>query len=189
MLNDLLNDPNLHELIPLAVLFILALVLIGVLRSMLRLKKAGPVSAVYQRKAVLLSPAEAKFFEKLKSAVDDGYQVFGKVRLADIVEPRKDPGNSSQSGAYQRIASEHVDFVLVLSASMGIACVIELDDVSHRKGGAVERDVIIEEALADADVPLIRFEVQPIYSIDEIRDNLDDALSDTRELNEPRLFR
>ncbi len=135
MLNDLLNDPNLHELIPLAVLFILALVVIGVLRSMLRLKKAGPVSAVYQRKAVLLSPAEAKFFEKLKSAVDDGYQVFGKVRLADIVEPRKDPGNSSQSGAYQRIASEHVDFVLVLSASMGIACVIELDDVSHRPEG------------------------------------------------------
>ena len=47
----------------------------------------------------------------------------------------------------------------------------------------------MESALARANLPLIRFQVQPMYSVDEIKDSLADAFADTRELREPRLFR
>jgi len=82
-----------------------------------------------------------------------------------------------------------LDFVLALPGSLNIACVIELDHSSHRKPDRVARDDFVEKALAHADVPLICFQVQPMYSADEIRDRLADAFADTRELREPRLFR
>ena len=91
-------------------------------------------------------------------------------------------------GALNRITSKHLDFVLAIPGSMIIVCAIELDDASHRRQDRVDRDEFVDGALAYADVPLIRFEVQPIYSVEEIRDSVADALSDTRELKEPRLF-
>ena len=136
----------------------------------------------------LFTPAERVFYEQLAEAVGDRYEIFGKVRLAGVIEPREGLDKSERQGALNRITSKHLDFVLAIPGSMIIVCAIELDDASHRRQDRVDRDEFVDGALAYADVPLIRFEVQPMYSIEEIRDSVADALSDTRELKEPRLF-
>jgi len=51
-------------------------------------KKSGkaPVDFPYQSKEVLCSPAERSFLGALEKVVGNGYQIFAKVRLEDIVE-------------------------------------------------------------------------------------------------------
>ena len=189
MINDLLNNPRLEGLLPLVTMVLLALVVIVLLKLLLRSRKEAPITDLYQRRGELFTPAERVFYEQLAMAVGDRYEIFGKVRLADVIEPREGLDKSERQSALNRISSKHLDFVLAIPGSMIIVCAIELDDASHRRKDRVERDEFVDGALSYADVPLIRFEVQPMYSVDEIRDSVADALSDTRELNEPRLFR
>jgi hypothetical protein len=188
MLEDLLNNPQLEGLLPFVAIVFLALVVIALLKFLLRGKKEKPVTDRYQRRGELFTPAERVFYEQLAEAVGDRYEIFGKVRLADVIEPREGLDKSERQGALNRITSKHLDFVLAIPGSMIIVCAIELDDASHRRQDRIDRDEFVDGALAYADVPLIRFEVQPMYSIEEIRDSVADALSDTRELKEPRLL-
>lgn len=188
MIEDLLKNPTIERLLPLAALFLLALFVIFLLKFLLRSRKEEPVTDMYQRRGELFTPAERVFHEELVAAVGDRYQVFGKVRLADIIEPREGLDKSERQSALNRITSKHLDFVLATPGSMAIVCAIELDDASHRRRDRVERDEFVDGAMTYAEVPLIRFEAQPMYSSEEIRDSVDDALSDTREFNEPRLF-
>ena len=189
MIEDLLNNPQLQGLLPLAAIFLLAVLVIILLKVALRSRKEEPVTDRYQRRGELFTPAERVFYEHLAEAVGDRYQIFGKVRLADVIEPEEGLDKSDRQGALNRISSKHIDYVLVLPGSAAIVCAIELDDASHQRRERIERDEFVDGALAYAGVPLVRFEVQPMYAVDEIRDSVADALSDTRELNEPRLFR
>ena len=188
-MSDMLNNPDLDRWVPLLALFLLALVVIFLLKAALRSKKRTVSTDQYQGRVALFTAAELAFYDKLKTAIGDSYQIFGKVRLADVIEPKKGLGKSTRQCALDGIASKNLDFVLTLPGSLNIACVIELDNSSHRKPDRVERDDFVESALARADVPLIRFQAQPMYSVDEIKDSLADAFADTRELREPRLFR
>lgn len=189
MISSFLNDPRIEGLLPFIVMILLALVVIAVLKFLLRSKKEAPVTDLYQRRGELFTPAERVFHEHLAMAVGDRYEIFGKVRLADVIEPREGLDKSERQSALNRITSKHLDFVLAIPGSMIIVCAIELDDASHQRRDRVARDDFVDGALSYADVPLIRFEVQPMYSVEEISDSVADALSDTRELNEPRLFR
>jgi hypothetical protein len=188
-MSDMLNNPDLDRWVPLLALFLLALVVIFLLKAALRSKKRTVSTDQYQGRMALFTAAELAFYDKLKTAVGDSYQIFGKVRLADVIEPKKGLGKPARQRALDGIASKNLDFVLALPGSLNIACVIELDNSSHRKPGGVERDDFVESALARANVTLVRFQAQPMYSADEIRDSLADAFADTRELREPRLFR
>ena len=188
-MNDLLNNPDFDRWVPLFALFLLALLVIFLLKAALRSKKKTVSTDQYQGKLALFTVAELAFYDELKTAVGDSYRIFGKVRLADVIEPKNGLGKPARQRALDGIASKNLDFVLALPGSLNIACVIELDNSSHRNPDKVERDDFIESALARANVPLIRFQAQPMYSIDEIRDSLADAFADTRELREPRLFR
>ena len=188
-MSDLLNNPDLDRWVPLLALFLLALLVIVLLNAVLRSKKRTVSTDQYQGRLALFTAAELAFYDKLKAAVGDRYQVFGKVRLADVIEPKQGLSKAARQSALDGIASTNLDFVLALPGSLNIACVIELDSSSHRKQGRVEHDDFVENALAGANVPLIRFQAQPMYSVDEINDSLADAFADTRELREPRLFR
>lgn len=189
MPEELLNHPQLQGLLPFAAIFLAALMLIVLLTVALRSRKEEPVTDRYQRRGELFTPAERVFYEQLAVAVGDRYEIFGKVRLADVIEPEEGLTKSDRQGALNRVSSKHIDYVLAVPGSMAIVCAIELDDASHQRKDRIERDEFVDGALSYAGVPLIRFEVQPMYSVDEIRDAVADALSDTRELNEPRLFR
>lgn len=189
MLNDLLTNPDFERLLPLAALFLLAVIVIALLKRLLRSKEVESVADQYQKREELFTAAERAFYEQLALALGDRYHIFGKVRLADIIEPRDGLSKSDRQGALNRITSKHVDFVLAIPGSMIVACAIELDDASHQRRDRIERDEFVDDALEYAGVPLLRFDVQPLYSLDEIRDSVADAMADTRELKEPRLFR
>ena len=114
---------------------VVALVLLVITASLVRLigrqQKAQTVAGAYEAVPALLTPAERSFFGVLQQAVASDYQIFAKVRLADIVRPVRSPSRSGWQSAFNRITGKHVDFVLCDSERLGVVAVIELDDRTH----------------------------------------------------------
>ena len=115
------------------------IVLLAVVATLLRLFGRVPSVqsvAAYEAVPALLTPAERSFFGVLQQALSSEYQIFAKVRLADIVRPVRNPSRSGWQSAFNRIIGKHVDFVLCDSAHLGVVGVIELDDRTHWGGRA-----------------------------------------------------
>jgi len=91
----------------------------------------------------LFSYNEKNAYRKLKEIADKyNYTVFAKVRMLDLVEPRK----GLHKGYFYKIQAKHVDFVLC-SESLVAKYVIELDDASHDTEERKARDTTIDTIL------------------------------------------
>ena len=80
-------------------------------------------------------------YKKLKELADvKGYVICPKVRLFDIIEPKK--GHEKNKTLMYKIQSKHVDFV-ICDKNLHIKAIIELDDSSHDKADRKERDTFV----------------------------------------------
>ncbi len=153
------------------------LALLAIAASLIRLlgrqQKALRVAAGYEAVPALLTPAERSFFGVLQLAVASDYQIFVKVRLADIVRPVRSPSRSGWQSAFNRITAKHVDFVLCDSSRLGVVAVIELDDRTHERFERGVRDGLVDSALADAHIPVLRVSARQSYSPTQIREQVD----------------
>lgn len=142
-----------------------------VVLTVLRLRSAPPGKRVrafpYARRSGLFTEAEARFWCVLRDA-SPGLEVFGKVRLEDVIVARSGLSKSDRMAARNRIKSRHLDFVLVDPASMRVMAAVELDDASHKSARAQEADMFKDGALAAAGVPLIRVRAASSYSVVEL---------------------
>jgi hypothetical protein len=149
----------------LAVFVALARLLFGPPRA----QNSKNVAVAYEAVPALLTPAERSFFGVLQQALVSEYQIFAKVRLADIVRPVRNPSRSGWQWAFNRITGKHVDFVLCDSARLNVIGVIELDDRTHGGFERGLRDGLVNSALADAGIPLLRVPARQSYSPAQIR--------------------
>ena len=84
-------------------------------------------------------------YKKLRDIADvKGYVICPKVRLLDIIEPRKD--QKKYKTLYYKVQAKHVDFV-VCDTDMYIKAIIELDDKSHNRKDRQERDKFVDTIL------------------------------------------
>ncbi len=160
------------------IILLLFLVIISLACALFK-KKAGkgPVDFPYQSKEVLCSPAERSFMGALEKVVGNGFRVFAKVRLADIVEVNKGLSSSARQSAFNRISRKHLDFVICDSGSLSIVGAVELDDKSHRKTVRQERDQFLDRALEAAGVPILRIKAQGAYSIKEVSSDINSTFN------------
>jgi hypothetical protein len=121
----------------------------------------------------LLTPAERSFFGVLQQAVASNYQIFAKVRLADIVQPARSPTRSGWQSAFNRITGKHVDFVMCDSERLRVVGVVELDDSTHARFERGVRDGLVDSALADAGIPVLRIPARQSYSPVQIREQVE----------------
>jgi hypothetical protein len=141
---------------------------------------AGAAVSDYSRKRTLFSPAERSFLGVLEQAVGAEYRIFGKIRVADVLEPRRGMDRRTHQAAFNRISAKHFDFVLCALADLSILCAIELDDASHQRAGRQDRDAFLVEACRSAGLPLIRVKAQRAYSSDSLKETLAAALAPAR---------
>jgi len=131
---------------------------------------------VFIRQEVLFTPAEHSFLGVLEQAVDcRRYRVFGKVRLADIIRPIKGLPPRARTTAMNRIGRQHVDFVICSAADLAVIGVVEMDDLIHGLGAGAARDV--DQALAMARIPVVRFPARREYALNHVRDRLAEIIS------------
>lgn len=110
-------------------------------------------SKAYQPK-YLLTRNEWHEYKKLKElAAEKGLQVCPKVRLLDLVEPRK--GHEKYKSLLYKIQAKHVDFVIA-DQDLKIKTILELDDGSHDAKNRQERDLFVDEVLTACGYKVIR---------------------------------
>jgi hypothetical protein len=123
----------------------------------------------YQKSDALFSPAERSFLGVLHQAVGNNAAIFGKVRVADVVEPKAGLGRSVRQKAFNKISAKHFDFLLCDKEDLSVACAIELDDASHNSRRRQERDEFLNGVCEAAGVPLIQVPAMSGYVINAVK--------------------
>lgn len=120
----------------------------------------------YQPKWLLTYHEKQAFREICEVAVPKGYTVFTKVRLLDLIEPRKEYRNNKS--IFWKIQAKHVDFV-ICTENLVAKWIIELQDGSHKSTERMGRDQFVQDVLTACG-----YKVQMVYGID--KEKLDEFL-------------
>jgi hypothetical protein len=135
--------------------------------------RIAPITFSYRRRS-LLSPAELAFYNVLKDAVGDRFEILIKVTVRDLCEIRHREVNQA---AFNRVAANNVDFVLCDGTTLSPVVAIELDDSFHYPRERAERDSFMNELFRGIGVALIRHRVQTTYDTAAIERWVDSALA------------
>ncbi len=133
-----------------------------------------PARLPYRARGRLVTQAELRFYKSLVKAVQDDFEIFAMVRIADLL--RVEDGTANYRKWLNKILAKHVDFVLCDPGSLQPRVCIELDDSSHERQERIERDQFLDAAFESADLPLLRIAVQEIYPPREIRALIDSMI-------------
>jgi very-short-patch-repair endonuclease len=157
------------------IIFVALTVLIAWLLAKLVL---GPEKLPYQKRASLLTESELTFYRALSQAVNGQWSIHAMVRLADLIQVR--PQTPKFQAWQNRIHAKHVDFLLCDQGSMEAKLALELDDRTHERPDRQRRDEFVDQALADAGVPLLRVDVGESYDPAALRKTIDERLTPER---------
>lgn len=130
----------------------------------------GKTPVRYHQVKAFLTPAERSFYGVLQSIIPSTWQLFCKVRLADVVTPPPGLSKSAWQKSFNAISSKHLDFVVCKADTLEIVLVVELDDRSHDQPSRQARDLFLDAALKSAEVLLLRVNVKRGYSPEQIKD-------------------
>lgn len=163
---------------------VIAVIILAVALVIVSKLQKGDASALadfpYQSAEVLFTPAERSFYGVLEQSVGESAKVLGKVRVADVIKPRKGLSRSEWQKAFNKISAKHFDFLLCKNDELSIICAIELDDSSHNSKNRQKRDELLKSVCEAASVPLIQVPAKAGYVINDIKGLLTPYL----ELNE-----
>ena len=148
-----------------AVIVVIAVVLTKFLQIRIPTSTAFP----YQKIRALFTPAERSFLGVLHQAVGDNAAIFGKVRVADVVEPETGLNRSDRQSAFNRISGKHFDFLLCDKEDLSVICAVELDDRSHQSKSRHQRDEFLQGVCEAAGVPLVQVPAMSGYVIDVVK--------------------
>ncbi len=135
---------------------------------------SGPGRMPYRARPALVTKAELRFYKALQKAVQDDWEIFAMVRVADLLRVEANVGKKRKW--LNKILAKHVDFVLCDPGSLEPQLAIELDDASHQRADRVERDIFMNEAFESAGLPLLRVPVEKSYRAREVRGLIDDLI-------------
>lgn len=155
---------------------LIALVIVAIAVVILsKLQKGSAADLInypYQSSGVLFTPAERSFYGVLEQAVGENAKVLGKVRVADVITPRKGLSRSEWQKAFNKISAKHFDYVLCKNSDLSIICAIELDDSSHNSKNRQQRDEFLKGVCEAASVPLIQIPAKAGYVVSNIKELL-----------------
>jgi len=155
---------------------VMALIIVAVFAVvLLRLKQnqgATPTGFPYKKLDVLFSPAERSFLGVLNQAIGNDAHVFGKVRVADVITPKKGMSRSDWQKAFNKISGKHFDYLLCNKNDLSVLCAIELNDSSHNSKKRKDRDKFLEGACESANLALVQISAQARYNIQDVRQSI-----------------
>ena len=126
-------------------------ILLAIFAIVLKLIKRSKKPRYSYQKRDLFTRNELNFYnDLLPIARKMNLTVFAKVRIADLIEARK----NSSPGSFAKVSQKHVDFVLC-DASLTPVLVVELDDRSHDREDRKKRDAFVDHAMKSAKMPII----------------------------------
>lgn len=148
-------------------------------------KKPALKFSPYVKNPVLFSPAERSLLGVLYQAFGSDYQIFGKVRVADVVSVKPLSNRSDWQSAFNKINAKHFDFVLCSKTDLSIVAVLELNDSSHEEAKRSERDSFLEALCQSASLPLVQIKAEQLYSVSELKTAVGEAIQKSEIASSP----
>lgn len=130
-----------------------------------KFKKITPDN--FKLRPSLMNSNERVFFEQLKLAISNEYDIYPQVHLGAIFQPI----NFKHNWAELSRLNKKIDFVLFDKNTQTPKVAIELDGESHSNYKSFGRDEFVGQIFQKFNIPLIRFN-NGNYSAQEIRENL-----------------
>ena len=162
-------------LIVIAILIALAIVVVAFVKKSPK-KESKEQDFPYIKLGPLFTPAERSFFGVLNQVAGSKSQVFGKVRIADVITIKKGLTPSVRQTARNKIDRKHFDYILCNKEDLSVLCAIELNDSSHNSEKTKKRDAFVEGACESANIPLVQIKAQATYNINEVKEILEKYL-------------
>jgi hypothetical protein len=166
-----MGGPALEWIALVLVFGILIVALVLLERLLPKGKGKKPAALEYEACGALLTAAEAAFYPVLVEAAKAGPQgclVMCKVRLGDLVKPKRGLDRSRSTTLRNRANQKHVDFVVVRASDFGVVAAVELDDSSHQRAKVKERDGFVDGALEAAGVRVVRVKWGRGYDLEAV---------------------
>ena len=130
------------------------------------------------QRALFFSPTERALLGALDRALGSGYRVFGKVRVADLLEPRSGP----LGGRTRRLLRGQVDYVVCRASDLSVLCAINLEPdraPGVHKQTEKKRRAHLEAAFHGADLPLLWLPERQSYALQSVHTLLAPILAPT----------
>ncbi len=141
----------------------------------------------YRQKFSLFTPAERNFLNALEVAVGNRFRIFGKTRVADLLEPRERKDKKEWHSAFNKIKAKHIDFVLCDPKTFAPVVAIELNDSSHSRPDREERDKFLTFAFESAGLSLLFTPTQSKYNPGLLAVTIEACLGNELKKNEPAI--
>jgi ssDNA-binding Zn-finger/Zn-ribbon topoisomerase 1 len=151
-----------------AAVVIMTIVLFALTKLTQKHEPAQSVSP-FQKAEALFSPAERSFLGVLQQAVGNDTAILGKVRVADVVQPKTGLGRSAWKKAFNKISAKHFDFLLCHKENLSVRCAIEWVDGSHDSKSRHQRDEFLKKVCVAAGVPLVQIPAKSGYVVSEVK--------------------
>lgn len=146
----------------LALALVLLFVCVAVVAALRKKQNVPGKWPVYARP--VMSEAERQLFRRLIQAFPEKL-VLPQVQLCRFVEVQNVPGRLAVLNRYNRLSA---DFV-ICNAEAVVERVVELDDRSHNREIARNRDAKKDAVLNAAGIPVVRFQAKAIPSTGDLR--------------------
>lgn len=162
---------------------ILMMLLILVALGAIKLSDGG-VAFPFRRKPQLFTPVEHTFLNLIEQAVGREFRIVCRVRLNDLIAVRRSTNKKTASQALSRASSRQLDFVLVNKHDMSPVMAIDLVHSQGKEGYKTQKDWFVTGALDAAGLPHARIKVKSGYTVDDIRECLENKLIPYRRLQQ-----
>ena len=162
---------------------ILMMLLIVVAVGAMKLSDNG-VTFPFRQKPQLFTPVEHTFLKLIEQAVGQEFRIVCRVRLSDVVTIRQQANKKKASMALSRAASRQLDFVLCDREGMRPILAVDLVHSQGKEGYKTQKDWFVTGALDAAGVPHARIKVKSGYSIEDIRECIENKLVPYRRVQQ-----
>lgn len=154
-----------------------ALLVVTPVLLMLLFRRRKPPKCVYQTNAALFTPEERTVFARLREAVGDEFEVLGKIRVGEIIQPRRGTQAPTGRSGYQDVMDLGFSFVLCRKGDLSVAGALVLQDraAGDRKAGAQDEGLLAALCVA-AGLPLVSIQTNPFCPVEELREAILNAL-------------
>lgn len=110
----------------------------------------------YHKKEMVMTKAEARFFQKLTEVIGERFIILPQAHLSVFIDHKIKGQN--WKGAFNAINGKSVDFLLAEKDTLKPVVAIELDDWSHKREERIVRDDKVKKILDESGILLVRFD-------------------------------
>lgn len=128
----------------------------------------------YTKKPSIMTKSEFEFYNKMNSILGEKYYAIPQVHLSSFLN-HKIPGQNWR-GAFASINGKSVDFLICSKLTSQPVIAIELDDYTHNREDRRQRDLIVEDIFASAQMPLVRFKAGEWNTSSDVFEKIRDKL-------------